>query len=129
MDFLVYNFDANLNRHALRPNKQYWNTCRRKLKFRFFDRKPRPNVTSLIFLDLALVMAQLEYAMDPLMVLVDSHQLSLKTPANVKRLYITALLILYSLIIYHTQPTLYLTWTRLNDQIPSSCSLRALNLN
>ena len=27
--------DANLNRHALRPNKQYWNNCPRKLKFRF----------------------------------------------------------------------------------------------
>ena len=78
MDFLVYTFDVNLNRHALRPNKQHCNTCPRKLKFRFFDKKLRPNVTSLIFLDLALVMAQLEYAMDPLMVLVDSHQLSRK---------------------------------------------------
>ena len=28
--------DANLNRHTLRPNKQYWNTCPRKLKFKFF---------------------------------------------------------------------------------------------
>ena len=27
--------DANLNRHALRPNKQYWNNCPRKLKFIF----------------------------------------------------------------------------------------------
>ena len=28
--------DANLNRHALRPNKQYWNNCPRKLKFIFW---------------------------------------------------------------------------------------------
>ena len=28
--------DANLNRHALRPNKQYWNNCPRKLKFKFW---------------------------------------------------------------------------------------------
>ena len=28
--------DANLNQHALRPNKQYWNNCPRKLKFRFW---------------------------------------------------------------------------------------------
>ena len=30
----------NLNRHALRPNKKYWNTCPRKLKFRFFIENP-----------------------------------------------------------------------------------------
>ena len=29
-------YDANLNRHTLRSNKQYWNTCSRKLKFIFF---------------------------------------------------------------------------------------------
>ena len=34
---------ANLNRHALRPNKQYWNNCLRKLKYIFFI-KPWPNV-------------------------------------------------------------------------------------
>ena len=27
--------DANLNRHALRPSKQYWITCPRKLKSEF----------------------------------------------------------------------------------------------
>ena len=32
--------DANLNQHALRPNKQYWNICPRKLKFRFFIENP-----------------------------------------------------------------------------------------
>jgi len=36
--------DANLNRHALRPNKQYWNICPKKAKIQIFDRKPRPNV-------------------------------------------------------------------------------------
>ena len=35
--------DANLNRHALRPSKQYWITCPRKLKSEF-DRTPQPNV-------------------------------------------------------------------------------------
>ena len=33
---------VNLNRHALRPNKQYWNTCPRKLKFRFLIENPDP---------------------------------------------------------------------------------------
>ena len=37
---LVY---VNLNRHALRPNKQYWNNCPRKLKYRFLI-EPWPNV-------------------------------------------------------------------------------------
>ena len=36
-------FDANPNRHTLRSNKQYWNTCSRKLKFRFLI-EPWPNV-------------------------------------------------------------------------------------
>ena len=36
-------YDANLNRHALRPSKQYWITCPRKLKSEF-DRTPQPNV-------------------------------------------------------------------------------------
>ena len=27
--------DANLNRYDLRPKKQYWNNCPRKLKYRF----------------------------------------------------------------------------------------------
>ena len=35
--------DANLNRHALRPSKQYWITCPRKVKSEF-DRTPQPNV-------------------------------------------------------------------------------------
>ena len=35
--------DANLNRHALRPSKQYWITCPRKLKSEF-DRTLQPNV-------------------------------------------------------------------------------------
>ena len=34
--------DANLNRHALKPNKQYWNNCLRKLKFRFLIENPDP---------------------------------------------------------------------------------------
>ena len=36
----VTSVDANLNRHALRPNKQYWNNCPRKLKFRFLIENP-----------------------------------------------------------------------------------------
>jgi len=32
--------DVNLNRHALRPNKQYWNICPKKAKIQIFDRKP-----------------------------------------------------------------------------------------
>ena len=31
-----FRVDANLNQHALRPNKQYWNNCPRKLKFKFW---------------------------------------------------------------------------------------------
>ena len=37
-------FDANLNRHVLRPNKQYWNNCPRKLKFRFLIENPDPTI-------------------------------------------------------------------------------------
>jgi hypothetical protein len=45
MPATVGNFsDANLKRYALRPNKQYWNICRKKAKIQIFDRKPQPNV-------------------------------------------------------------------------------------
>ena len=57
---ICVDYDANLNRHALRPNKnigiccepqstrfetqqKYWNTCPRKLKFKFLI-EPWPNV-------------------------------------------------------------------------------------
>jgi hypothetical protein len=36
--------DVNLNQHALRPNKQYWNNCLKKAKIQIFDRKLKPNV-------------------------------------------------------------------------------------
>ena len=39
----AYKVDAILNRHALRPSKQYWITCPRKQKSEF-DRTPQPNV-------------------------------------------------------------------------------------
>ena len=32
---IMSSFGANLNRHALRPSKQYWITCPRKLKSEF----------------------------------------------------------------------------------------------
>ena len=41
--YTLASIDANLNRHALRPSKQYWITCPRKLKSEF-DRTPQPNV-------------------------------------------------------------------------------------
>jgi len=34
--------DVNLDRHSLRPNKQYWNICPKKAKIQIFDRKLQP---------------------------------------------------------------------------------------
>jgi len=42
--FIEMKIDANLNRHALRPNKQYWNIFPKKDKIQIFDRKPQPNI-------------------------------------------------------------------------------------